>query len=87
MIIKVKQTVQTEKEINIEFPYITLDRDQNRFFYNYDIDKCITVSQDTNSILHTRYSNEGLEYEQISEFRFFAAFDNNLKVLLSKLNK
>ena len=87
MIIKIKQTVQTEKEINIEFPYCTYDKENNKFFYNYDLDKCITVSQDTKSILHTRYSNEGLDFYEIPKESFFVAFDENLQDLLEIFKK
>ena len=37
MIIKVKQTVQTEKEINIEFPFVTYDSTDNKYFFNLSI--------------------------------------------------
>lgn len=87
MIIKVRQTTLTEKEIEINFPYCTYDKQNNRFYYNYDLNKCITISQDTNSILHTRYSNEGLNFYEIPRESFFVAFDENLKDLLNILNK
>jgi hypothetical protein len=87
MIIKIKQTVQTEKEINIEFPYVTFDNENKKYFFNYDLNKCIEFSLYTNSIFHSRYSNDGLEFPEIRKEDFFKAFDENLQELLIILNK
>jgi hypothetical protein len=87
MIIKIKQTVRTEKEINIEFPFITFDKEDNKFFFNYELNKCIQVNKNTNTIFHSRFSNEGLEFQEIKKEIFYSAFDENLQELLRILNK
>jgi hypothetical protein len=87
MIIKVKQTVQIEKELNIEFPFITFDQEDKKYFFNYEINKCIQISLYTSSIFHSRYSNDGLEFQEIRKEEFFKAFDLNLQNLLEILNK
>jgi hypothetical protein len=87
MIIKIKQTVQTEKEININFPFITYDVLDNKYYYNYDYLHCIQVNKSTNTIFHSRFSNEGLEFTEIRKEDFFKAFDENLQELLTILNK
>jgi len=87
MIIKVKTTVQTEKEININFPYVTFDNEGQKYFYNYDLNKCIQLSYQTGSILHFTTFNEGLEFPEVSKEIFFKIFDENLNTLLNILNK
>jgi hypothetical protein len=87
MIIKVKQTTTTEKEIEINFPYVTFDITEQKYFYNYEFNKCIQLSYQTGSIIHTRYSNEGLTFPQISKEIFYSSFDSNLQFLLNILNK
>ena len=87
MIIKVRTTQTTEKEINIEFPFITFDNEEQKYFYNYEFNKCIQLSYQTGSILHTRYSNEGLNFPQINKEIFYRIFDNNLQILLNIINK
>lgn len=87
MIIKVKQTTTTEKEIEINFPYVTFDVSEQKYFFNYEFNKCITLSYQTSSILHSRYSNEGLNFPQITKELFYSSFDSNLQYLLNILNK
>jgi hypothetical protein len=87
MIIKIKQTVQTEKEINIEFPFVTYDSIDNKYFFNYELNKCIQINMNTNTIFHSRFSNEGLEFQEIYKEIFYSAFDKNLQELLNILNK
>ena len=87
MIITIKETKTTTREINIEFPFTTHDKEDNKYFFNYDMNKCIVINLNTNTIFSYRYSNEGLQFEQISKEKFYAAFDENLKELLQILNK
>jgi|GWRWMinimDraft_9_1066018.scaffolds.fasta_scaffold00058_4 hypothetical protein len=87
MIIKVKQTVQTEKEININFPYVTFDRTENKFYFNSDINKCMILNYQTGSILNLHFQNDGLEFQEISKETFYKAFDENMQTLLNLLNK
>lgn len=87
MLITIKQTTTTEKEVNIDFPFFTYDDYSNRFYMNYEHLKCVQISRDTNSILHSKYSNDGLEFREIKKEEFFKAFDENLQTLLTILNK
>jgi hypothetical protein len=87
MIIKVKQTQTTEKEININFPYVTFDIEGQKYFYNYDLNKCIQLGYMTNSILHFSTFNEGLEFPEVSKETFYKVFDTNMQELLNILNK
>jgi hypothetical protein len=87
MIITIRETQTIERELNIEFPFITYDKENFKYFFNYDINKCIEINLNTNTIFSSRYSNEGLQFEQISKEKFYAAFDENLKELLQILNK
>lgn len=87
MIIKVRTTTTTEKEINIEFPFVTFDKVGNKYYYNSDENKCIILNLNTSSILNLHYSNEGFEFEQIKKELFFVAFDSNMQNLLNILNK
>lgn len=73
--------------MNIEFPFFTFDDYSNRFYMNYDENKCICISRDTNAILHFRCTNDGLEFREIKKEEFFKAFDENLQTLLNILNK
>ena len=67
MIIKVRTTQTTEKEINIEFPFVTFDKLENKYYYNSDENKCMILNLNTGSILNLHYSNEGFEFEQIKK--------------------
>jgi hypothetical protein len=87
MIIKIKQTTTTEKEIEINFPYFTFDDSTNKFYMNYELNKCIQISKDTNSILHFSTFNDGLEFKEISKTSFYNSFDSNMQELLTILNK
>jgi hypothetical protein len=87
MIIKVKETHITEREIEISFPLFTYDETKNKYYYNYGEKKCIVINLDYKSIQNWLYLNEGLEYRQISKELFFAAFDENLKNILTILNQ
>jgi len=87
MILKVRTTQTTEKEINIEFPFVTFDKLENKYYYNSDENKCMILNLNTGSILNLHYSNEGFEFEQIKKELFFVAFDENLQTLLNILNK
>jgi hypothetical protein len=87
MIIKVRTTQTTEKEINIEFPFVTFDKLENKYYYNSDENKCMILNLNTGSILNLHYSNEGFEFEQIKKELFFVAFDSNMQNLLNILNK
>jgi len=87
MIIKVRTTVQTEKEINIEFPFVTFDKEDQKYFFNYEENKCIQINIHTNTIFHSRFSNEGIEFTEIKKEEFFKAFDENLQTILNILNK
>ena len=87
MIIKVKETTTTEREIEINFPLFTYDETTNKYYYNYAEKKCIVINLNYNAIQNWEYLNEGLEYRQISKKLFFAAFDVNLKKILTILNQ
>ena len=87
MIIKIKKTVQTEKEININFPYVTFDRTENKFYFNSDFKKCMILNYETGSILNLHFQNDGLEFPEITTETFYKAFDENLQNLLEILNK
>jgi hypothetical protein len=87
MIIKVKQTVQIEKEIEINFPFITYDKIENKYFFNSAENKVMILNLTTGSILNLHYSNDGLEYPEVKKEEFFKAFDLNLQNLLEILNK
>ena len=87
MIIKVKETHTTEREIEINFPLFTYDETTNKYYYNYKEKKCIVINLNYNAIQNWEYLNEGLEYRQISKELFFAAFDENLKNILTILNQ
>ena len=87
MIIKVKETVTTEREIEINFPLYTYDEKTNKFFYNYAEKKCITIDLKYNSIQNWSYFNEGLEFKEIKKDTFFRAFDSNMNTILEILNK
>jgi hypothetical protein len=87
MIIKIKQTQTIEKEINIEFPFITYDNEDKKYFFNYEENKCIQINMNTNTIFHSRFSNEGLQFSEISKTMFYNAFDKNMQELLDILNK
>ena len=54
---------------------------------NYELNKCIQISKDTNSILHFSTFNEGLEFKEISKTSFYNSFDSNMQELLTILNK
>jgi len=84
-IIKIRETI--EKEIEIEFPFITLDKEMQRYYFNYANDKCIYFSSSTNSIIHSSLSNEGLEFEPIRKEDFFKVFDESMQIILDLLNK
>jgi hypothetical protein len=87
MIIKVRTTQTIEKEININFPFVTFDKLENKYYYNSDENKCMILNLNTGSILNLHYSNEGFEFEQIKKELFFVAFDSNMQTLLNILNK
>ena len=87
MIITIKQTVQTEKEINVNFPYVTFDKTENKFYFNSDINKCMILNYQTGSILNLHFQNDGLEFPEISKETFYKAFDENIQTLLNILNK
>ena len=87
MIIKVRTTQTTEKEINIEFPFVTFDRTENKFYFNSDINKCMILNCQTGSILNLHFQNDGLEFQEISKETFYKAFDENIQTLLNILNK
>ena len=87
MIIKVKETTTTEREIEINFPLFTYDESTNKYYYNYAEKKCIVINLNYKAIQNWEYLNEGLEYRQISKELFFAAFDENLKEILTILNQ
>lgn len=87
MILKIKETVQTEREININFPYVTFDNEEQKYFYNYELNKCIQLSFYTGSILHFTTFNDGLEFPEINKEIFYRIFDNNLQILLNIINK
>lgn len=53
MIIKIKQTQTIEKELNIEFPFVTYDSIDNKYFFNYELNKCIQINMNTNTIFHS----------------------------------
>ena len=82
MIITIKQTVQTEKEINVNFPYVTFDKTENKFYFNSDINKCMILNYQTGSILNLHFQNDGLEFPEISKETFYKAFDENIQTLL-----
>lgn len=87
MIIKIKQTQTIEKELNIEFPFVTYDSIDNKYFFNYELNKCIQINMNTNTIFHSRFSNEGLEFQEIYKESFYKAFDENIQTLLNILEK
>ena len=87
MIITIRETKTTTREINIEFPFITYDSEDQKYYFNYDLNKCIEINIHTQSIFHSRYSNSGFEYEQVSKEQFYKEFDMNMQQLLELLNK
>jgi len=87
MIIKIKQTTITEKEIEINLPLYTYDEKTNKYYYNYEEKKCIVIDLKYNSIQNWAYLNEGLEFTEIKKETFFRAFDSNMNTILEILNK
>jgi hypothetical protein len=87
MIIKVKETHTTEREIEINFPLYTFNESTNKYYYNYEEKKCIVIDLKYNSIQNWGYFNEGLEFKEIKKETFFRAFDSNMNTILEILNK
>lgn len=87
MILKIKQTTTTEKEIEINFPYVTYDSSCKRYYFNHAENKCIILNMETKSILNLSYNNDGLEFPEARKENFFNDFDLNLQELLTMINK
>ena len=87
MIIKIKQTTTTEREIEINLPLYTFDKLRNQYFYNYAEKKCMILDLNYNSIQNWKHTNDGLEFEEIKKETFYLAFDSNIQNILEILNK
>ena len=87
MIIKIKQTTTTEREIEINFPLYTFDESTNKYYYNYAENKCMILDINYKSINIWEFSNYGLQFEEIKKETFFRAFDSNMNTILNILNK
>jgi hypothetical protein len=83
--ITIRKIVTEEKEIT--FPFVTLDREMDRIYFNYAPDKCVYLSTATKSIIHSSLSNEGLEFEEIRPEYFYQELDKNIAFILDKLQK
>ena len=54
-----------ESEIEINFPYITINTDTKNIYCNYQENKCIKINSHTNNIEHIN-CNLGLEHDPVS---------------------
>jgi hypothetical protein len=54
-----------EQEIDVTFPFITINIDTKNIYFNYQENRCIKINSDTNSIEHSK-CNYGIEYEEIT---------------------
>lgn len=87
MIIKVKETTTTEREIEINLPLYTYDKETNKYYYNYTENKCMILDINFKSINNWEFSNYGLQFEEIKKETFYLAFDSNIQNILEILNK
>jgi hypothetical protein len=54
-----------EVEVEISFPFVTINTDSKNIYFNFAENKCIKINSDTNSIEYIK-CNLGFEYSQIS---------------------
>ena len=83
MLIKVKTTVTTEKEIT--FPYVTFYEYLNTYYYNYKEASCIIIKE--HSLEHFDNINCGLEYPEVKKEEAFKLMDLTILTITEALNK
>lgn len=82
MIIKIKTTTETEKEI--QFPYFTKS-DYGTYFGHYKPEQCIMIASDSHSI-SILYATNGYDCPEIKQFEFEQKFNETMTQILTLAN-
>lgn len=79
MIIKVKTTTETEREIN--FPYFT-QSEHGTIYGHFSEKKCVVVASDLKQVILLESAN-GLEYAECSQHLFEKKFNDAMSLFLN----
>jgi len=82
MIIKVKTTTETSKEINL--PYFTKSH-YGTYFGHYTPEKCIMIASDSHSV-SILYATNGFDCPEIKQFEFEQKFNDTMSKILTLAN-
>ena len=67
-----------EVEVEVSFPFVTINTDSKNIYFNYAESRCIKINSDSNSIELIK-CNLGFEYVQISTNDFHLSYGTILQ--------